>query len=146
MKLLTSFILVLVVGCAGSSVIESESSQENLQESTNHQSKKIPDILEPVDEKSNETFSAPAPGYEKVMNLLAGLGYQGIGLEHEDKETLEFLEQVFTSSQTHERDMERVYTGLKLSYDAEQKSLTLGEGSGIEQTLQFIQKNIPKRR
>ena len=146
MKLLTSFILVLVIGCAGSSVTDPESARESLQESTDRQSKKIPDILEPVDEKSNETFAAPAPGYEKVMNLLAGLGYQGIGLEHENKDTLEFLEQVFTSSKTHERELERVYTGLKLSYDAEQKSLTLGEGSSVEQTLQFIQKNIPKRR
>lgn len=142
MKLFSLFIFVGVSACSGPSVTDLES----LKESSAPLSKKVPEVLEPIDEKSPEAVVTPSPGYDRVMSLLAGLGYQGIGLEHEEKETLEFLEQVFLSSQSQDREIERVYTGLKLSYDAEQKSLTLGEDRSLTKTLQFIQKTIPKRR
>ncbi|NBT59804.1 hypothetical protein EBT16_13575 [bacterium] len=105
----------------------------------------VSDVLEPADEPSTEAKSVPSPSFEKALQLLAGLGYQGVGLEHEDEATLQFVQAVFSSPKVQNRKIDLVYTGLKLSYDKEQRSLTLGEDSDLSKTLRFIEKNIPTR-
>ncbi|MFM8269669.1 MAG: hypothetical protein ACKN9V_05710 [Pseudomonadota bacterium] len=104
-----------------------------------------PDILEPVEQIPSESVSLPSPRLERVIQLLASLGYQGIGFEHEDEGTLEFVESVFSSPKTRNRKIQFVYTGLKLSYDKEQQSLTLGEEGGVPKAVRFIEKNVPIR-
>lgn len=108
-------------------------------------SSKVPDVLEPIDQTSSEMFSPPSAGYEQLMSFLASLGYQGVGFEHEDSQTLQYVERVFREPQTHGRRIDRIYTGLKLSYDAEQKSLTLGEGMSVEATVLFIKTKVPSQ-
>ena len=100
-------------------------------------------ILEPEEEK----ISTPNPNkslvYQKLSELLLSLGYQGVGLELEDDGTLEFLYQVFSSPKARNRKIQFVYTGLQLSYDKEQASLTFGEDNHLGRALKFIEKNIP---
>ncbi|NBW97990.1 hypothetical protein EBR03_00315 [bacterium] len=121
----------VLIGCSSSSSEKKASS--------------ISPVLEAVDD------SAPAPSpvlsaqAEKVIGLLTALEYQGVGLELEDASTLEFVYQVFSSTKTHRRKIQFVYTGLQLSYDKEQASLTLGEDHNVFKTLQFIEKNVPLR-
>lgn len=139
------FSLFLVLGLGACSSPSPLSEPKATQDTPEFRHTKVPDVLEPIDKPSDEPLGLPAEGYDKVMTLLASLGYQGVGLEHEDKETLEFMEKLFSLPQTHRRAIERVYTGLKLAYDAEQKSFTLGEKVSLDKTLKFIQKNIPKK-
>lgn len=102
-------------------------------------------ILEPVDQAPVDAVALPSPRLEAVTQLLASLGYEGVGLEHEDEGTLSFLETVFSSPKVRNRKIQFVYTGLQLSYDKEQKSLTLGEEENVTKALKFIEKNIPTR-
>jgi len=139
------FALLLVLGLAACSSPSHLNESKATQDTPEFRHTKVPDVLEPIDKPSDDPVGLPAEGYEKVMNLLASLDYQGVGLEHEDKETLDFMEKLFSFPKTHGRDIERVYTGLKLAYDTEQKSFTLGEKVSLEKTLKFIQKNIPKK-
>ena len=103
------------------------------------------DVLEPADAPSSETVSLPSPHLEKVLQLLASLGYQGIGLEYEDEATLNFLEAVFSSAKVRNRKILLIYTGMQYSYDKEQQSLTLGEDEKVAKALRFIEKNVPSR-
>lgn len=125
-------LLIFQTACSTSSSLKSVSSGS--------------DILEPIDERPTpETTSLPSPQLERVTQLLAGLGYQGIGLDHEDEGTLSFVEAVFSSPKTRNRKIRLIYTGLQLSYDKEQESLTLGEEVPLEKTIRFIEKNVPRR-
>ena len=129
--ILIVFFLVLHVSCSSNPSIQKSSSES--------------DVLEPADTPSSETVSLPSPHLEKVLQLLASLGYQGIGLEYEDEATLNFLEAVFSSPKVRNRKILLVYTGMQYSYDKEQQSLTLGEDEKVVKALRFIEKNVPSR-
>jgi len=128
---LGGFLLVFQVACSSSSSVLKPAGES--------------DILEPADTSSKETLSLPSPQLEKVLQLLASLGYQGIGLEYEDEATLNFLEAVFSSPKVRNRKISLVYTGMQYSYDKEQQSLTLGEEEKVPKALKFIEKNVPSR-
>jgi hypothetical protein len=102
-------------------------------------------ILEPVESEAPQIETPRAPSFDKVMQLLQGLGYEGVGLELEDENTLQFVFSVFSNEKAQKRKIRFVYTGLQLSFDKEQSSLTLGENTNLKQTLRFIEKNIPFR-
>lgn len=102
-------------------------------------------ILEPVESEAPQVETPRAPSFDKVMQLLQGLGYEGVGLELEDENTLQFVFSVFSNEKAQKRKIRFVYTGLQLSFDKEQSSLTLGENTNLKQTLRFIEKNIPFR-
>lgn len=102
-------------------------------------------ILEPVESEVPVVETPRAPSFDKVMQLLQGLGYEGVGLELEDEKTLEFVLSVFSNEKAQKRKIRFVYTGLQLSFDKEQSSLTLGENTNLQKTLRFIEKNIPLR-
>ncbi|NBX93684.1 MAG: hypothetical protein EBQ85_10690 [Proteobacteria bacterium] len=103
-------------------------------------------VLEPADEISVVSESPRPSNFDETMQLLSQLGYQGVGLEHEDEATLKFIISVFSNPKSQNRNIRFVYTGLQLSYDREQFSLTLGENSSLAQTLKFIEKNIPFKK
>lgn len=131
-----SVILLLILalfewGCSGGSSVQKDSA--------------VSEVLEPADQAPPESNTLPSPRLEKVLQLLAGLGYQGVGLEHEDEASLIFMETVFSSPKVRNRKIQLVYTGLKLSYDKEQQSLTLGEDNDPIKALRFIEKNVPSR-
>jgi len=111
--------------------------------------KKGPEAF-PVLEPAEEILSTPAPkqspSYIKLSELLLSLGYQGVGLELEDDATLEFLYQVFSSPKLRSRRIQFVYTGLQLSYDKDQSSLTFGEDNHLARALKFIEKNVPLQK
>ena len=103
-------------------------------------------VLEPADEIGVVSESPRPSNFDETMQLLSRLGYQGVGLEHEDEATLKFVISVFSNPKSQNRNIRFVYTGLQLSYDREQSSLTLGENSSLAQTLKFIEKNIPFKK
>lgn len=97
------------------------------------------------EEKAPESPAQKSAAYEKAMALITSLGYQAVGLELEDDATLDFLYRVFSDSKTHQRKIAFIYTGLQLSYDKDQYSLTFGEDLNLVKTLKFIEKNVPLR-
>lgn len=111
--------------------------------------KKSPEAF-PILEPAEENLSTPTPqksaAYQKLNELLLSLGYQGMGLELEDDATLEFLYQVFSSPKARNRRIQFVYTGLQLSYDKDQASLTFGEDNHLARALKFIEKNVPLQK
>jgi hypothetical protein len=130
-SVLIVFFLFLQVACSSNPALQKSGGES--------------DILEPADAPSSETVSLPSPHLEKVLQLLASLGYQGIGLEYEDEATLNFLEAVFSSAKVRNRKILLIYTGMQYSYDKEQQSLTLGEDEKVAKALRFIEKNVPSR-
>lgn len=102
-------------------------------------------VLEPVDEKTETSEPAKAPSFEKLNAQLTQLGYQGVGLDYESEETLSFLLQVFQDPKVAGRNIRLVYTGLKMAYDAEQSSLTVGGVTQVSMAVDFISKKVPKK-
>lgn len=97
------------------------------------------------EEQVAEVAPQRSPSYEKLMALATSLGYQAIGLEHEDDATLDFIFKVLSNPRAQNRKIALIYTGLQLSYDKSQFSLTFGEDFNLEKTLKFIEKNISAR-
>lgn len=85
-----------------------------------------------------------SPNFQKLVALLKGLGYDGVGLQYESVETQNLLYTVFMDPKTHDREIQLVYTGAALSYDPRYKSLTIGGSRELPALINFIQK-IPAR-
>jgi len=129
---LGALVLVSIQGCSSSKVINPESGE-------------VSSVLEPADATPPVSPAPSSPLYQTVMALLSELGYEGMGLEHEDDTTLQFMITLFNSPKAQNKRIKYVYSGLQLSYDPEQASLTLGEDNNLTKALNFIDKKIPKR-
>ena len=113
----------------------------------------VSSVLEPAPVEPEATQSAadalpappaaPRPG-DQLVEQLRKLGYQGLGLEFEDPKTIELLEKVFAAPDAQGRDIKLVYTGMRLQYDAAQKSITIGGTKDLKAILTFIKKKVPK--
>ncbi len=105
-------------------------------------------ILEPVTENEASAPSteavAPHPS-ERLREQLSALGYQGLGMELEDPATLALLEKVFSAPEAQGLDLKLVYTGIRMQFDASQKSLTNGGTKDVAVILAFLRKSVPKR-
>jgi len=115
---------------------------------TNANSSKVSGVLEEVGTEQNSLGASGAPDNPLLRNItdkLQGLGYEALGLQFENDETLLFLGSIFDSPITHDRQIRIIYTGLELSYDSKHKSLTIGGAKNLASILNFIEKNIPKR-
>lgn len=86
------------------------------------------------------------PSFLKLKEVLSPLGYEGIGFQYENDETLEYLCQVFKDPRTAHRQIKVIYTGLAFSYDARYQSLTIGSEHNFEKTIQAIVKDVPLRK
>lgn len=115
------------------------------------------DVLEPVEEVSTpEQPSAPTqdnpsefvdgpPEYRALTELLHSLGYQGVGLQYESPEVLQFLQEVFRDPRAAGLSLKRVYTGLEMAYDTEHQSLTVGGTRDKEAVIAFLLKHSRPR-
>ncbi len=107
------------------------------------------EVLEEVKEDPNALNAVEAtqdPTYTKLMQLLTSLGYEGVGLQFEPKERLEFLIQLFSHPKAANRDLRLVYTGLQMFYDFKRQSLTVGGLTDINKVVAFIEKNIKLKK
>jgi hypothetical protein len=103
-------------------------------------------VLEPVVESVADAYpaeSAPKPA-DPLLEQLKALGYQGLGLEFEDPATLELLQKVFSYPETHGLDLKLVYTGLRMQYDATQKSITIGGMKDPALIVAYIKRHVPR--
>ena len=130
--LLLGMLLILGTGCSSSPVVTPESPATS-------------SVLEPADSVPPAIETPRSPLYEQLMGMLLDLGYEGIGLEHEDETTFNFMIAVFSSPKAKNKKIKYVYSGLQISYDPEQESLTFGEDNDLIKALRFIDKKIPKR-
>lgn len=105
-------------------------------------------VLEPVTETESappaEETLVPKPS-ERLLEQLRALGYQGLGLEYEDPSTIALLEKVFAAPEAQGLDLRLVYTGMRMQYDATQKSVTIGGTNSVAAILAFLKKSVPKR-
>jgi hypothetical protein len=108
-------------------------------------------VLEPVEEPTaaaevaaEPVVAAPTPA-SPLLEQLRQLGYQGLGMEFEDPKVLALLTKVFASPEAQNLDLKLVYTGMRMQYDASQKSITIGGTRDIKVILAFLKKNVPKR-
>jgi hypothetical protein len=85
------------------------------------------------------------PSLVRLRDLITSMGYEGIGLEFESAEMIEFLSKVFSDKRMAGRDFSLVYTGVGLAYDANAKSLTIGGTRDIQSVVSFVVKKIPMR-
>lgn len=109
---------------------------------------KIPGVLGEVDNKPGGIPSSGTSENPLVANIsekLRSLGYEALGLQFENDETLLLLGNVFDSSISRDRQIKIIYTGLSMSYDSKHQSLTIGGTKNLTSILNFIDKNIPKR-
>lgn len=104
------------------------------------------DILEEVDDKAPVSETTLDPAYTQLMQLLASLGYQGLGLEFEPRERLNFLIQVFSHPKAANRNLRLVYTGVYMSYDLKHQSLTVGQSTDLQKVIAYIEKNIKLKK
>lgn len=107
------------------------------------------DVLEPLEASvSTETpIETPvSPAAEKLQKRLATLGYEGVGMELETVEVLEFLLAVFNDPTAANRKIQTVYTGAANSYDASSQSLTVWADKDPKSILAFIKKKVPTRK
>jgi len=125
-------LLILGTGCSSSPVVKPDIPTPS-------------SVLEPADSTPPAVSTPSSPLYEQLMGMLLDLGYEGIGLEHEDEATFNFMIAVFSSPKAKNKKIKYVYSGLQLSYDPEQESLTFGEDNNLTKALRFIDKKIPKR-
>lgn len=86
-----------------------------------------------------------SPNFQKLVSLLKGLGYDGVGLQYESVETQNLLYALFSDPKTHDREIQLVYTGAALAYDPRYKSLTIGGSRELAVLINFIQKSVPSR-
>lgn len=115
---------------------------------TNVNPSKVSGVLEEVGTEQTSLGASGAPDNPLLRNItdkLQSLGYEALGLQFENDETLLFLGSIFDSPITHDRQIRIIYTGLELSYDSKHKSLTIGGAKNLASILNFIEKNIPKR-
>lgn len=108
------------------------------------------DVLTPVDAPQptpvpEKTERPPSPAYEKLRRLLESQGYTGVGLQYESNASLELLYKVFSNPAAKNLKLKLVYTGLQMSFDPVQQSLTIGGAKDAKSILRFIRKNIGKR-
>lgn len=125
-------LLILEAGCSSGKIVSPESPGGS-------------SVLEPADAAPPAISTPSSPLYDQLMGMLLELGYEGIGLEHEDETTFNFMIAVFSSPKVKNKKIKYVYSGLQLSYDPEQESLTFGEDNNLTKALRFIDKKIPKR-
>ena len=104
-------------------------------------------VLEPYDDTASREIKPKGP-YRELLDKLAALGYQGVGLEHEPEEVLGVLLDVFSNPKAAGRRLKLIYTGLHMSYDPKAESLTIGgiygAANAVDRVLQYIEKNVPK--
>ncbi|GEM_PF-2390344 len=108
----------------------------------------IPGVLEEVNEgakSGNLTDTPENPLVTNVSEKLKNLGYEALGLQFENDDTLLLLGNVFDSALTYDRKIKIIYTGLEMSYDSKHQSLTIGGTKNLGTILNFIDKNIPKK-
>ena len=106
------------------------------------------DLLEKWSEDGQvaDSDSLNSPEFKELNDSLSVLGYQGIGMRYETSGVLRMLTTVFKDPRVSGRKIKLVYTGLALSYDSKQDSLTIGGPSDASQIISYIEKNIPKSK
>lgn len=105
------------------------------------------DILEPIDETAQldtqQDASSGKPAYDAFVSLLESIGYRAVGMQFESEESLNFLSSVFSRDEVRGRAIDLIYTGLRMSYDEQHRSLTIGGTNNLEEVLTFIKANVP---
>ncbi|MCB0417256.1 MAG: hypothetical protein H6617_09400 [Bdellovibrionaceae bacterium] len=104
------------------------------------------DLLEKWSEEgqSPEAESLNSPEFQELSAALSKLGYQGVGLRYETPSVQKMLTQVFSDPKVAGRNIKLLYTGLALSYDAKQGSLTIGGTMEPMVIVEYIQKHVPR--
>lgn len=100
-------------------------------------------VLEPAEAESEKPIQTRPANYEKLMGLLSNLGYEGVGLEYDDEKTIDLLIAIFSDPRAKGLKLRLVYTGLTMSFDVAQDSLTIGGVSNAQSALEFMRKHIP---
>lgn len=103
------------------------------------------DVLTPVSDALTEPPVAPvrSAAYEKLAQVLSGLGCSGVGLEFEDDITLERISTALSHPKIAGRKLQLLYTGMSMSYDATPGSLTIGGVTDSESIVRYIIKHVP---
>ncbi len=86
-----------------------------------------------------------SPLLSALLERLKVLGYDGVGLEFESENTLEFLGRIFQSPRAANRKIKLMYTGMALSFDPKHNSLTIGGTTDVEAVLKYIEKQVPPK-
>lgn len=108
-------------------------------------------VLEPVEDTVEvptpppDTSAAPAT-LEALKVQFGKLGYDGIGLEHEDESLLQMLLVVFKDPAAANRKIRSVYTGGAMEYDGQSETLTIGGTKDAKSILAFLKKKVPLRK
>ncbi|MEZ4749944.1 MAG: hypothetical protein R3B54_04765 [Bdellovibrionota bacterium] len=104
------------------------------------------DLLEKWSEdgQSTDSESLNSPEFTELSSTLSALGYQGVGLRYETPSVQKMLKEVFSDPRVAGRNIKLLYTGLALSYDRKQGSLTIGGTMEPTAIITYIQKNVPK--
>ncbi|MCB0403983.1 MAG: hypothetical protein KDD51_04305 [Bdellovibrionales bacterium] len=90
-----------------------------------------------------DSESLNSPEFQQLSAKLDALGYQGVGLSFETPEVQKMLTQVFSDPRLVGRKIRLLYTGLAMSYDPKQASLTIGGSMKPAVIVDYIQKHVP---